>query len=262
MRAQVRYWLAPGLPPVEMIAADYGAQRFSMHWHAGYAIGVVTRGAQRFRSEGAQWRVAAGDVITLHPGQLHDGEAATPGGWSSRMAYVPEDVLDRELGGLEGQGFGACVRHAPEVAARFLRWHELSQDTANAGPALQAFAELLRHLRGWLSPSTPRPVASHRLELASAAGPVERLGTLQGSGRSRFTAWRQTKAAYGLAPRPLATHLRLIAAKRMLAEGVPIASAAAACGFHDQSHFTRQFCAAYGMSPAQFRRAHLACARR
>jgi AraC-like DNA-binding protein len=45
---------------------------------------------------------------------------------------------------------------------------------------------------------------------------------------------------------------RLGVARRAIAAGTPLAEAAAAAGFADQSHMTRQFGRAYGMTPGRF----------
>lgn len=41
---------------------------------------------------------------------------------------------------------------------------------------------------------------------------------------------------------------------RMLIEGTPLAEVAQACGFADQSHFTRAFAATFGVVPGLYRR--------
>ena len=75
---------------------------------------------------------------------------------------------------------------------------------------------------------------------------------------SRYGAWRRVRNELGLAPKPLLSQLRLMSAKERLARGSPVIEAALDSGYHDQSHFSRQFAAAYGMTPAQFRRVQLA----
>ena len=40
----------------------------------------------------------------------------------------------------------------------------------------------------------------------------------------------------------------------LMREGEPVAEVAAACGFVDQSHLTRAFKRAFGMTPGVFRR--------
>lgn len=266
MRANVRYWLVPGLSPVEMLAADYFNQRFSPHWHMGYAVGVVTRGAQRFQADGVVWSVGPGDVTTLNPGQVHDGAALTPGGWSTRMAYFPKATLAALLGlpaepGGAGPGvFTRAVAQHPALAAAFLAWHvamEAEPDAARGVAATTAFAALLRPL---LLPdaasAADAALAAERQRLIGLAdvGAAAVAALAEQRGQSRFTAWRQCKSGLGIAPKPLMTHLRLIAVKRLLIEGQPVVEAALACGFHDQSHLTRQFASAYGITPAQFKR--------
>jgi AraC-like DNA-binding protein len=46
---------------------------------------------------------------------------------------------------------------------------------------------------------------------------------------------------------------RLQRARRLLLQGVSLAEAAFACGFADQSHLTRQFRRAYGVTPGRWR---------
>ena len=52
---------------------------------------------------------------------------------------------------------------------------------------------------------------------------------------------------------PDRVQIRLIEARRLLAEGVRPAAVAAQCGFADQSHLGRWFRRAYGLSPATYR---------
>ncbi|MEF7617519.1 AraC family transcriptional regulator [Aquincola sp. MAHUQ-54] len=261
MRANVRYWLLPGLSPVEMLAADYFNQRFSAHWHLGYAVGVVTRGAQRFRADGLAWSAGPGDVVTLNPGQVHDGEALTPGGWSVRMAYFPGPALAALLGVGEPGAFGCPVARQPALASAFLDWHdamETEHDPVRALAATRAFAALLRPslLPGTKAGAAEAALQAERQRLVGLAdvGAAAVSALAEPRALSRFTVWRQCKSGLGIAPKPLMTHLRLIAVKRLLVEGHPVADAALACGFHDQSHLTRQFASAYGITPAQFRR--------
>ncbi|MBO0870322.1 MAG: helix-turn-helix transcriptional regulator, partial [Micromonosporaceae bacterium] len=74
------------------------------------------------------------------------------------------------------------------------------------------------------------------------------------AGQSRFAVYRAFRAAYGMSPSGYQRQLRLRAARRMLAEGVPPARAAAAAGFADQAHLTRWFVRCFGLTPGAFRR--------
>jgi AraC-like DNA-binding protein len=275
MRAKVKYWLAPGMRSVELIAADYGAQRFSPHWHTGFAVGVVTRNAQQFSSGGRNWVIGPGDFILLNPGQVHDGSSLHDEGWSSRMAYVPERLLaGLELGGA-AKGtrplrFTTPVLHLPELADKFLRWHCATEHTVAGDSSvlgLEAWRELIGLVRVAQMQVAPACgsedcalVFSDRLQRLSHDAPHALAKMSSRFATSRTTLWRHTRARLGLGPQSIMTQLRLMSAKGKLAAGQPVLEVALDAGFHDQSHFTRQFAAAYGMTPAQYRKGQVSTA--
>jgi PAS domain S-box-containing protein len=81
---------------------------------------------------------------------------------------------------------------------------------------------------------------------------VEALAREVGLSADRFE--RLTKQALHLTPRQLLTKIRLEHASRLLREGrLRIAEIALACGYGDQSAFTRQFRATVGLTPREFR---------
>lgn len=66
---------------------------------------------------------------------------------------------------------------------------------------------------------------------------------------------RLTKRLFGLTPGQLITKIRIAAASRMLMDSQsPIAEIAIACGYYDQSAFTRTFRSATGVTPTEFRK--------
>jgi AraC-like DNA-binding protein len=69
---------------------------------------------------------------------------------------------------------------------------------------------------------------------------------------SRFHLCRAFARAFGLPPHAYQLQLRLAAAKRLLSAGEPPAEVAAAVGFADQSHLTKRFKGAFGITPGRF----------
>jgi AraC-like DNA-binding protein len=66
---------------------------------------------------------------------------------------------------------------------------------------------------------------------------------------------RLTKRFFGLTPGQLITKTRLAAASQMLLETQKsISEISLACGFYDQSAFTRSFRSATGVTPSEFRK--------
>ena len=77
------------------------------------------------------------------------------------------------------------------------------------------------------------------------------------AGLSPFQLTRRLRALFGLTPAQLLTQTRIEAARRMLQESdVPVAEIALACGYADQSAFTRAFKAVTGAPPARYRERH------
>jgi len=86
-----------------------------------------------------------------------------------------------------------------------------------------------------------------------AARPAERhsMGELERlSGLDRWTLARQFRAAFGTSPGRFRTLRQLDQVRRLLKCGTPLAEAAAEAGFADQSHMSRHFKRAYGLTPA------------
>lgn len=61
---------------------------------------------------------------------------------------------------------------------------------------------------------------------------------------------------FGISPTKYISKVKLEAALEMVRAGYAIADVAHACGYSDQSAFTRRFQAAIGMSPTEYRRRH------
>ena len=74
------------------------------------------------------------------------------------------------------------------------------------------------------------------------------------AGLSRFQALRAFKRRYGLPPHAYQIAVRLGQARRLLTEGSAPVEVALRCGFGDQSHFTRHFKRAYGITPVHYAR--------
>jgi len=87
------------------------------------------------------------------------------------------------------------------------------------------------------------------------ANPATRhsIETLEGvSGLDRWALARQFRAAFGTCPSNFRTMRQLDEARRMIRGGLPLAEAALGAGFADQSHMSRMFKRAYGLTPAKW----------
>ncbi len=157
-----------------------------------------------------------------------------------RTGRPVEDLLELHLypDGREGWCLTTKVPLL-DVAGRGLGLAGTSRDVRPpdaADGAVEGLAEALRDLH-------ERPGRLHR---------VEELAHRAGLSPDRFS--RRVRTLFGLSPSQLVIRVRVDAARRMLREGAaPIARIALACGYCDQSAFTRQFKAVTGLTPAQYR---------
>jgi AraC-like DNA-binding protein len=87
------------------------------------------------------------------------------------------------------------------------------------------------------------------------AEPITVAALADEAGMDRFRLSRAFARAYGLPPHAYLLSLRLNQARQRLVAGEPPAAVAAACGFTDQAHLTREFRRRMGLTPGAYRRA-------
>ena len=75
---------------VELLRAWFGGRAFARHRHDTYAIGVTETGVQTFDYRGRVERSTPGEVVVLHPDEMHDGRAGTDAGFGYRIVYVDQ----------------------------------------------------------------------------------------------------------------------------------------------------------------------------
>jgi AraC-like DNA-binding protein len=250
---------------VEAVTARFAAHAYDLHRHDEWLVGVTDHGVQDFLCRSVRQRSTAGRVILIEPGEAHDGQAGALGGFAYRMLYLPQAWLRHGLAdaGRGEPGFRTCLNDDPPLGAA-IRAAGLA--LSRPGERLLRDATLDRVL-GLLRPHlgrTARAVAGRRddrvarrardcLHDAVADDPgADALARLAGAA-DRFQLARAFRAAYGTSPHAYLVQIRLVRARRLLADGEPPAAAAVACGFADQSHLGRRFRRAYGVTPAAYR---------
>ena len=88
------------LPGLQTIAAE-SARSFPRHMHDVYGIGVIDRGGQRSASGRGAVEAVRGDVITVNPGEVHDGVALRGEARAWRMLHLAPALLADAAPGLE-----------------------------------------------------------------------------------------------------------------------------------------------------------------
>lgn len=269
LREQIHLWQAPALGDVEMLHARYVQQRFAPHVHEGYVFTVIESGAQCFWHRGSDHLAPVGSVVLINPDELHTGAKAHEAGWRYRAFYPEHErvtgVLDElELGRHGLPHFRQSVVQDPTLAAAFSRVHRLSEAGASALEQQTAWRDAVLAL-----------VQRHG-HCSEPAAPVTSRWPWHGPANCWKANW-PIRLRWRLWPRRSTCHLSTLPgcfarppdcrpmpgsssvgwpAPEFLRRGLPASEVAFALGFADQSHLSRQFKQAFGVTPGAYR---LAC---
>jgi AraC-like DNA-binding protein len=262
-------WRVSALPGVSFFKASFLHHAFSKHAHEEYAIGASESGIETFQCRGGRHCATPGSLILVNPADLHDGRPVGDG-YSYRMIYVAPEVFQT----------AACEDSGPTQSARPLFRSPMIRDEQFAA-MVRSFthrAELLEGLDHLALEAGLLQLLRGLLDRhGSSSGNEARVGCNSGVIRtacrfleenfisnptltdlaehcqvSRFALMRLFARHMGMPPHAYMTHVRLCVARQLLLKGEPAASVAAAVGYVDQSHLTKRFRAAFGVTPGQF----------
>lgn len=254
--------LPSGMSGIDAVVAD-SAMTFCRHTHDQFGIGVILRGAQQSASGRGHVEAEAGDVITVNPGEVHDGKPLGEGGRAWRMIY-----LDPQIVWAAGLDLTDGKHRQLELTRPVARDHRLADEAAalfaaaTAAPVKDAplmveerLFSLLMHLAEE-RPAQTLPDARLRCALQrlqeDPAQPVTLQDLADLTGLSRFQVLRAFLKMTGLPPHAYQRQCRLHLARRLLRQRKPLAEAALEAGFADQSHMNRLFVKTYGMTPGAY----------
>jgi AraC-like DNA-binding protein len=258
---------APEGAGIARLEAQLSTCVYRPHRHDTYAIGLTVRGVQSYTYRGAQRDSLPGEVVVLHPDEMHDGKAGTESGLLYRMLYIePAMVLD---------ALGGRVRHLPFVPDGHTTDRRLARALARALADLNGHFgaleadEVVGEVAEALADLDPGARLRARESRAVPSNPVRRAVDLLRStpmrdwtsmdleretGLDRFELARGFRRAYGTTPHRYLIMRRLETARAMAREtSCSLAEIAVETRFADQAHLTRHFRKAFGITPGAWR---------
>ena len=249
---------------MELLHAWLHGVAYHKHRHDTYAIGLTDTGIQAFDYRGAAHISTPGQVVVLHPDEIHDGHAGTAAGFGYRLLYVdPAGIFDavRVLCGrvcalpfvrapvATNPTLSAAIQAAFQGTLEPLALDSLvvkvTEGLLEADPCAKPVARprhldvaALERARQWLEAEKTRVVRSSELEAVT--------------GLTRYELARQFRVRYGTSPYRYLLMRRLDGARAQCSQHQPLVDVALEAGFADQAHFTRMFKAAFGLTPARY----------
>ncbi|NMB59722.1 MAG: AraC family transcriptional regulator [Chloroflexi bacterium] len=269
----VQFIRDPELRHIELRYSEYTEPVFHRHNHDAFSIGLVKKGQTRFhlvQKEEMVLPVTTGNVVLINPGEVHACNPETGTVFAYYMLYIEPDFFLRLLSDYTGN---------PITGYRFpvslLKKHEISREVNALCHAIQSRqagleieTRLLETLADILEACSSYSISNHpdgEISSSVAAAydhlrehPEKAISLKELAGLchlSPFHFLRLFRRQYGLPPHTAQTQMRVNMARRLLANGATIAGAAAAAGFADQSHFTREFKKSVGTTPQKYRQA-------
>lgn len=263
MAANTDNWVFRSSGVIDRIEARFNGAAFAPHRHDTYAIGITLAGVQTFDYRGASRHSLPGQMVVLHPDELHDGRAGDSLPFQYRTAYVAPADIQRVLGGRALPFIDGGVSDDPSLRRVV---SELLDDLENPLEGLeceQAITDLTTALWQAAGIKLPNGTPNHAAVLkaqdfieANLEGAPTLADLEQAAQYDRWRLSRDFRALLGTSPYRYLIFRRLDRAREMIVNGIGLAEVAHAGGFADQSHFTRHFRKTYGMTPKAWLATH------
>lgn len=249
---------------VTLMKAHFTAHAFERHSHETYAVGVTASGVQTFHCGGSLHASLRGDVILFNPDEAHDGQRGSQEGFGYAMLYVSPQVMadcrDKAAGTdtasyftrpvVQDATMGLALTQAIEAVGQrqeSLRAQELTRSVLTRllqrhgerrqarGAAQAAGAARMGWVRDYLCAHFDQDITVDHLA--------------REAGLSRVHLTRAFAQHFGVPPHVYLNAVRVRQARIAMLRGDPLSDVAAACGFADQSHFSRRFKGSTGLAP-------------
>lgn len=236
---------------------------FGRHTHDQYGIGLMDSGGQKSLSGRGYVESNAGDVITVNPGEVHDGTPLNgPRAW--RMLYFDTEIINQCFidisDGKYARGeFALPVSTSAGMAKIFNQLYQVitsgngDVEKLAADEALLVMTKALAQMPRSQVKMPIEGVLYAKEKMDDAPGRATSLTELAAiAGLGQFTFLRAFAHYSGMTPHAYLLQRRLSLVRKLIRGGMNLADVAIAGGFADQSHMTRLFGRSYGYTPGLY----------
>lgn len=251
-------WCDDTLGALEVMATRLVRHQFMPHLHDTLMIGLIVKGAKRFRRDGKTFVAHPGMISIVNPGEWHTGlreegdaleylalyptgQAGSPSTW-----FMDGVISDRRAYRFLWSSCHLAWSNAPRLERDETLKGALAQLAARHGDGrperqLPACAPGVLRAKAYLDERFCQPVSIAELAQIAGLSPTHLI--------------REFRRKFGAPMHVYQTQRRIDEAKRLLRTAMPIAEVGPTVGFADQSHLTKRFKSVVGVTPAAWRAA-------
>lgn len=262
------FWRDAALPFIEArTIADGRKVCYTRHAHEHFSIGAITAGQSLYIHGADTFRISAGTVVLMNPGDVHACNPIDDQPWAYHMLYLDTawlTDLQHQLGFSTEHGLRPFTVTHTRDAVLFNGltglYHLLVDPDVELLHKQSTVVSFFSDVQQRLNPaSVVLREVNHKLERAAAyirehcSETVKLEDICQAAELSASYLIRAFKQYYGMTPHAFLVNRRIQFARQQLRSGELIADVALAAGFADQAHFQRAFKQHLAATPGQYR---------
>ncbi len=265
-RQTVRFFNPPGLPYVQAIRGVNVAHSFRRHVHDGFCIGLVQKGTRVIYHGATSTIIPENALFVINPGKVHACKSQC-----DEHSYLAICVEAESMEAMALQisdeayafpYFKDILVHDTELGSRIRRFFSLVEDGSSSLETESVLFSLLSILilHHGDDPPVTCEVGLHENAIKEVCEfirthyeqdlSLRRLSSV--TRLSPFYFQRLFLQNTGVSPHEYLVQYRIKKARELLSQGRSIADVALDTGFVDQSHFTRSFKRATGITPGSY----------